>query len=58
MMDKILDKCEEDTPITNPDEPVRTFFRKLVYRLAVWRSKLDRRGGRRSSSDGTGEERK
>jgi hypothetical protein len=58
MMDKILDRYEEETPITNPKEPIRTSFRKLVYRLSVWRSKLRRRGGRRSSFDRTGDGRR
>jgi hypothetical protein len=52
MMDKILERYDEDTPITNPNEPVRTFFRKLVYRVYVWKSKLGRRGGPRPPLDG------
>jgi hypothetical protein len=50
-MEEILDRYDEETPITNPKEPIRTFFRKQIYRLCVWRSKLDRRGGRRPSFD-------
>ena len=51
IMDKILERYEEDTPITNPKEPIRTSFRKLVYRLSVLKSKLGRRDGRRPSLD-------
>ena len=34
-MEKILEQQENGTVITNPKEPVRTFFRKVAYRLAV-----------------------
>jgi hypothetical protein len=43
-MEKILDKQEEDTVITNPKQPVRTFFRKIHYLLAVWKEKLGKIG--------------
>lgn len=58
MMDKILDKWDEDTFVTNPDEPIRTFFRKLVFRWAVWRSKRGRWGRRRPSLDSTDDARR
>ena len=35
-MQKILDKQENDTIITNPKEPVRTFFRKVGFTLSRW----------------------
>jgi hypothetical protein len=35
-MDKILREQEDGTIITNPKDRIRTFFRKAVYRLAVW----------------------
>ena len=34
-MDKILREQEDGTIITNPKDRVRTFCRKLAYRLAV-----------------------
>lgn len=33
-MEKILKQMENDTIITNPKEPARTFFRKIAYRFA------------------------
>jgi hypothetical protein len=39
-MEKILDKQEEDTIITNPRQPVRTFFRKIHYLFSLWKEKL------------------
>ena len=39
-MEKILDQQEMDTIITNPKQPVRTFFRKIRYILSVWSDKL------------------
>ena len=41
-MEKILAEQENGTVVTNPDEPVRTFFRKWAYRLEVWRDRLRR----------------
>ncbi len=41
-MEKILDQQEMDTIITNPKQPVRTFFRKIRYILSVWSDKLKR----------------
>ena len=35
-MEKILEKQENDTIITNPKEPVRTFFRKVRFTLSRW----------------------
>jgi len=34
-MEKMLDKQEEEIIITNPNEPIKTFFRKLIYRYTV-----------------------
>jgi hypothetical protein len=39
-MEKILDEQEMDTIITNPKQPVRTFFRKIRYILSKWNDKL------------------
>ena len=39
-MEKILKEQENETVVTNPDEPARTFFRKLAYRFAVWKDRL------------------
>ena len=39
-MEKILEKQEEDTIITNPRQPVRTLFRKIQYLLALGKEKL------------------
>ncbi len=41
-MEKILHEQEMDTIITNPKQPVRTFFRKVHYILSVWGDKLRR----------------
>jgi hypothetical protein len=41
-MEKILQEQENATVVTNPKEPVRTFFRKLAYRTAVWKDRLRR----------------
>ncbi len=42
-MEKILYEQEMDTIITNPKQPVRTFFRKIYYTLSMWGDKLRRR---------------
>jgi hypothetical protein len=42
-MEKILHEQEMDTIITNPRQPVRTFFRKILYVLSTWSDKLRRR---------------
>jgi hypothetical protein len=41
-MEKILEQQEENTVITNPKEPARTFFRKIAYTYAGWKDKLQR----------------
>jgi hypothetical protein len=41
-MEKILEQQENETVITNPKERFRTFLRKLAYRLAVWRDRVQR----------------
>ena len=41
-MEKILEKQEDDTIITNPKEPVRTFFRKVRFTLSRWADKTKR----------------
>jgi hypothetical protein len=50
-MEKILEKQENDTVITNPKEPVRTFFRKVRFTLSRWAETGKRifRGSARSS---------
>ena len=45
-MEKILDKQEDETVITNPKEPTRTFFRKLSYIKEVWQDRFKRLFGR------------
>ena len=38
-MEKILKQMENDTIINNTNEPIKAFFRKILYRLAcggVW----------------------
>jgi hypothetical protein len=39
-MEKILEQQEENTIITNPKEPVRTFFRKMAYIYSCCRDSL------------------
>jgi hypothetical protein len=41
-MEKILQQQENGTVITNPKEPVRTFLRKMAYRMAVWTDRVRR----------------
>jgi hypothetical protein len=41
-MERIVDKLENDTVITNPKEPVRTFFRKVRFILSRWADKAKR----------------
>ena len=43
-MEKILDEQEQNTVITDPKHPVRTFFRKLHYRYTVWKDRLRKSG--------------
>jgi hypothetical protein len=42
-MEKILDQQEENLPITNPNEPFKTFWRKMLYRWTLWKDKARRR---------------
>lgn len=35
-MDKILREQEDGTIITNPKDRIRTFFRKMAYRVAAF----------------------
>jgi hypothetical protein len=46
-MEKILEQQEENTVITSPKEPTKTFFRKIAYVYSCWKDKLQRifRGG-------------
>jgi hypothetical protein len=46
-MEKILEQQEEGTPITNPKEPIRTFFRKVAFRTAMWVDRVRRFFSRR-----------
>jgi hypothetical protein len=39
-MEKILEQQEENTVITSPKEPTRTFFRKIAYIFACWNDKM------------------
>ena len=39
-MEKILKQAENDTVITNPKEPFRTFLRKVLFILARWLDRL------------------
>jgi hypothetical protein len=39
-MEKILDQQESDTIITNPKQPIRTFFRKVRYLIAGKKEKI------------------
>lgn len=41
-MEKILDEQENETVVTNPKEPTRTFLRKMAYRFEVWKDRLRR----------------
>ncbi|MGD8441132.1 MAG: hypothetical protein PVG53_11385 [Holophagae bacterium] len=50
-MEKVLTEQENETVVTNPNEPFRTFLRKLVYRLAVWRDRLRRLLSRSTTDD-------
>ena len=37
---KMLDQDERDIIITDPKQPVRTFFRKIYFILSMWNYKL------------------
>ncbi len=39
-MEKILDQQEDDTIITNPKQPIRTFFRKIRYLFSLGKEKI------------------
>jgi hypothetical protein len=41
-IEKMLDQQDMDTIITNPKQPVRTFFRKIHFILSMWGDKLRR----------------
>jgi len=49
-MEKVLTEQENETVVTNPKEPFRTFLRKIAYRIAVLRDRL-RRSPRQSTDD-------
>jgi len=51
-MEKILKQCEDDTIITNPREPGKTFLRKIAYQSAYWADRLKRILRRRQAGDG------
>lgn len=53
-MEKVLTEQENETVVTNPNEPFRTFLRKLAYRFAVWRDRLNRMFSRSARRDDTG----
>ena len=42
-MEKILDQQEDDTIITNPKQPIRTFFRKIRYLFSSGKGKNEKR---------------
>lgn len=39
-MEKILDQQESDTLITNPKQPIRTFFRKIRFLFSAKKEKI------------------
>lgn len=41
-MEKILQQQENDSVITNPNEPAKTLLRKLIYRRDYWWAKIKR----------------
>lgn len=41
-MEKILKEMENETVITNPKEPGKTFLRKTAYRFSYWADRLKR----------------
>jgi hypothetical protein len=41
-MDKILREQEDGTIITNPKDRIRTFFRKMAYRVAAFADSIRR----------------
>lgn len=45
-MEKILEQQEENTVVTSPKEPGKTFLRKLAYLYACWKDRVGRRFGK------------
>jgi len=41
-MEKTLDEMENATVISNPKDRGRTFLRKIAYRAAYWKDRLQR----------------
>jgi hypothetical protein len=41
-MEKILEQQEENTVITSPKEPTRTFLRKIAYTAACWKDRIQK----------------
>ena len=41
-MEKILDKQQRDEVISNPDEPVKTFLRKVHFTISKWSDAIAR----------------
>jgi hypothetical protein len=50
-MEKILKQEENNTVVTNPDEPGKTFFRKIAFKYSWWREKLMRLFSRDRGND-------
>lgn len=50
-MGKILKQMENDTIITDPKAPGKTFLRKITYRFACVMDRLKRICGRRPNQD-------
>jgi len=50
-MEKILEQQEENTVITSPKEPARTFFRKVAFGYACWKEKVKRLFGKSQDTD-------
>ncbi|UCF91038.1 MAG: hypothetical protein JSW39_22580 [Desulfobacterales bacterium] len=51
-MQKILKQMEDDTIITNPKDPGKTFLRKIAYRRAYWADRLKKIFRRRPAAGG------
>ncbi len=52
-MEKILEQQEENTVVTSPKEPTRTFLRKIAYVGSCWKDKLQRLFRRGNGGDRT-----
>lgn len=50
-MEKLLEQQENETVVTNPAEPFRTYLRKLAFKWAVLRERLRRLGRQASGRD-------